>query len=68
MVVMAFDERGQAGSLPRRTEICERSYRLLTTRVGVRRQDIIFDPNILTWQPGWRNITITPSISSEATR
>mgnify|MGYP000893490239 FL=1 len=52
MVVMAFDERGQADSLPRRTEICERSYRLLTTQVGVPPQDIIFDPNILTVATG----------------
>jgi 5-methyltetrahydrofolate--homocysteine methyltransferase len=52
MVVMAFDERGQADSLPRRIEICERSYRLLTTQVGVPPQDIIFDPNILTVATG----------------
>lgn len=52
MVVMAFDERGQADSLSRRTEICERSYRLLTTQVGVPPQDIIFDPNILTVATG----------------
>ncbi|MBA5870316.1 MAG: methionine synthase [Nitrospira sp. CR2.1] len=52
MVVMAFDERGQADSLPRRIEICERSYRLLTTQVDVPPQDIIFDPNILTVATG----------------
>jgi len=52
MVVMAFDERGQADSLARRIEICERSYRLLTEQVGVPPQDIIFDPNILTVATG----------------
>ncbi len=52
IVVMAFDERGQADSVARRIEICERSYRLLTDRVGVLPQDIIFDPNILTVATG----------------
>ena len=52
IVVMAFDERGQADSVARRTEICERSYRLLTEQVGVPPQDIIFDPNILTVATG----------------
>ena len=49
---MAFDERGQADSVARRIEICERSYRLLTEQVGVPPQDIIFDPNILTVATG----------------
>jgi 5-methyltetrahydrofolate--homocysteine methyltransferase len=52
MVVMAFDERGQADSVARRIEICERSYRLLTEQVGVPPQDVIFDPNILTVATG----------------
>ena len=52
IVVMAFDERGQADSVARRIEICERSYRLLTDKVGVPPQDIIFDPNILTVATG----------------
>ena len=52
IVVMAFDERGQADSVARRVEICERSYRLLTDQVGVPPQDIIFDPNILTVATG----------------
>ena len=46
MVVMAFDEEGQADSLQRKIEICERSYKLLTETVGVPAGDIIFDPNI----------------------
>jgi len=45
-VVMAFDERGQADSVERRLEICERSYRLLTEEVGFPPEDIIFDSNI----------------------
>ncbi len=47
MVVMAFDETGQADTIERKAEICERAYRLLTTRAGVAPEDIIFDPNIL---------------------
>jgi 5-methyltetrahydrofolate--homocysteine methyltransferase len=52
VVVMAFDERGQADSFERRIEICERSYRLLTERVAFPAEDIIFDPNILTVATG----------------
>ncbi len=48
VVVMAFDEKGQADSFERRVEICERSYRILTREVGFAPQDIIFDPNVLT--------------------
>jgi 5-methyltetrahydrofolate--homocysteine methyltransferase len=46
MVVMAFDENGQADTLDRKIEICERSYRILTEEVGIPPTDIIFDPNI----------------------
>lgn len=46
VVVMAFDEKGQADSYERRIEICERSYRILVDRVKFNPQDIIFDPNI----------------------
>jgi 5-methyltetrahydrofolate--homocysteine methyltransferase len=52
VVVMAFDEQGQADTLERKTAICERSYRLLVDRVGFPPQDIIFDPNILTVATG----------------
>ncbi|MET4075666.1 5-methyltetrahydrofolate--homocysteine methyltransferase [Hymenobacter sp. UYCo722] len=48
VVVMAFDENGQADSLERRKEICQRSYDILTKEVGMDPSDIIFDPNILT--------------------
>nr|WP_087939057.1 methionine synthase [Algoriphagus faecimaris] len=46
VVVMAFDEDGQADSYERRIEICERSYRILVDQVKFNSQDIIFDPNI----------------------
>jgi 5-methyltetrahydrofolate--homocysteine methyltransferase len=46
VIVMAFDENGQADSYERRIEICERSYRILVDVVGFPCQDIIFDPNI----------------------
>jgi 5-methyltetrahydrofolate--homocysteine methyltransferase len=52
MVVMAFDETGQADSTERRVEICTRSYRILTEEVGVDPCDIIFDPNVLTVATG----------------
>jgi 5-methyltetrahydrofolate--homocysteine methyltransferase len=48
VVVMAFDERGQADSFARRTEVCRRAYDLLVQKVGFPPQDIIFDPNVLT--------------------
>lgn len=46
VIVMAFDEDGQADSYERRIEICERSYKILTAKVGFPPEDIIFDPNI----------------------
>lgn len=52
VVVMAFDEEGQAVTLPRRIEICERAYNLLTRRTDIRPCDIIFDPNVLTIATG----------------
>ena len=48
VVVMAFDEKGQADNYERRIEICKRSYDILVNKVGFPPQDIIFDPNILT--------------------
>lgn len=47
VVVMCFDEEGQATSYERRIEIAERAYKILTEKVGFPPQDIIFDPNIL---------------------
>jgi len=51
-VVMAFDEKGQADSFERKTEICTRAYHLLVDKVGFPPQDIIFDPNILAIATG----------------
>ena len=52
VVVMAFDEQGQADSFERRIQICERAYRILTEIVAFPAQDILFDPNILTVATG----------------
>jgi len=52
VIVMAFDERGQADTFNRKIEICERAYKILTEKVGFSPQDIIFDPNILTVATG----------------
>ena len=52
MIVMAFDERGQADTVERKVEICQRAYRLLTEQAGVDPSDIIFDPNILAIATG----------------
>ena len=52
VVVMAFDETGQADSYDRRIEICKRAYDILVDQVGFPAQDIIFDPNILTVATG----------------
>lgn len=52
IVVMAFDERGQADTFERKIEICKRAYDILTKEVGFPPQDIIFDPNILTVATG----------------
>ncbi|MBE7499333.1 MAG: methionine synthase [Verrucomicrobiales bacterium] len=52
VVVMAFDERGQADTFARRVEVCARAYRLLTEEAGVPPEDILFDPNVLTVATG----------------
>ena len=52
VVVMAFDEQGQADTAERKFEICERSYRLLVDRIGFPPEDIIFDPNIFAIATG----------------
>jgi len=52
VVVMAFDEEGQATSVDRKVAICTRAYKILTEEVGFPPQDIIFDPNILTVATG----------------
>ena len=52
MVVMAFDEKGQADSFERRIEVCRRAYDLLTQRLGMPAEDIVFDPNIFAIATG----------------
>src|SRR5213595_618665 len=52
VIVMAFDERGQADNLARRIEICRRAYDLLRQRLDFPASDIIFDPNVLTVATG----------------
>jgi 5-methyltetrahydrofolate--homocysteine methyltransferase len=52
MVVMAFDERGQAATKADKVRICKRAFRILTEEVGIPAHDIIFDPNVLTVATG----------------
>src|SRR5438045_4721328 len=52
VVVMAFDENGQADTLEKRVSFCERAYKILTEKVGFDPQDIIFDPNIFAVATG----------------
>lgn len=52
VIVMAFDEQGQADSYERRIEICQRAYNILVNEIGFPAEDIIFDPNILTVATG----------------
>jgi len=52
VVVMAFDEKGQADTIERKVSICERAYRILTEQIGFPAEDIIFDPNIFAVATG----------------
>jgi 5-methyltetrahydrofolate--homocysteine methyltransferase len=52
VIVMAFDEKGQADTKDRKVEICQRAYDILTKQVGYKPQDIIFDPNIFAIATG----------------
>jgi 5-methyltetrahydrofolate--homocysteine methyltransferase len=52
VIVMAFDEQGQADTVKRKVEICERAYKILTEQVGFPPEDIIFDPNIFAVATG----------------
>jgi 5-methyltetrahydrofolate--homocysteine methyltransferase len=52
VVVMAFDEQGQADTADRKVQICERAYRILTEQIGFPPEDIIFDPNIFAVATG----------------
>jgi 5-methyltetrahydrofolate--homocysteine methyltransferase len=52
VIVMAFDEQGQADSFERKIQICKRAYKILTEEIGFPPQDIIFDPNVLAIATG----------------
>lgn len=52
VIVMAFDEKGQADTKERKVEICHRAYKILTEQVGFKPEDIIFDPNIFAIATG----------------
>ncbi len=68
VVVMAFDEAGQADTTERKVEICSRAYRLLTEVVGMNPLDIVFDPNILAIATGMEEHTEYANNFIEATR
>jgi 5-methyltetrahydrofolate--homocysteine methyltransferase len=68
VVVMAFDERGQADTADRKVEICERAYRLLTERAGFPPEDIVFDPNVLAIATGIEEHASYAKAFIEATR
>jgi 5-methyltetrahydrofolate--homocysteine methyltransferase len=68
VVVMAFDETGQAGTVERKIEICERAYRLLVEEAGYEPADIIFDPNILAIATGMEEHADFAKAFIEATR
>ncbi|OQA88843.1 MAG: Methionine synthase [Lentisphaerae bacterium ADurb.Bin242] len=54
VLVMAFDEKGQADTLERRVDVCRRSYRLLTGKAGFPPEDILFDPNVFAVATGMK--------------
>lgn len=68
VIVMAFDEKGQADTFERRIEICERAYRILVREVGFPPEDIIFDPNVLAIATGMEEHNDYANSFIEATR
>jgi len=68
VIVMAFDEQGQADTVDRKVEICTRAYRLLTEKVGFPAEDIIFDPNIFAVATGIEEHADYGNAFIEATR
>ena len=68
VVIMAFDEKGQADTVDRKVEICARSYRFATEGLGVPPEDLIFDPNILTVATGMEEHSNYAVAYIEATR
>ncbi len=65
VVVMAFDEKGQADTYARKIEICQRAYHILVEKVQFPPENIIFDPISWPLRPGSRNTATTPLISSK---
>ena len=63
VIVMAFDEKGQADTKERKVEICERAYKILTEQVGYDPQDIIFDPNIFPVATGIDEHHLAPRLA-----
>src|SRR6476660_5815245 len=68
VVVMAFDEKGQADTLERKVAICDRAYKLITEKAGFRPEDVIFDPNILAIATGMEEHAGYAKAFIEATR
>ncbi|MDZ8119598.1 methionine synthase [Pontiella agarivorans] len=68
MVVMAFDEKGQADTTERRIEICTRAYRILVDEIGIDPTDIIFDPNVFPVGTGMEEHRINAVSFFEATK
>jgi len=68
MVVMAFDENGQAATTERRVEIVERAYKILTEKVGIKDENIIFDLNIFPVATGMKEHNINAISFIEATK
>src|SRR5439155_6426058 len=68
VVVMAFDERGQADTIERKVAICQRAYALLTGRAGFDPTDIIFDPSVLAIATGLEEHNAYAIAFIEATR
>ena len=68
MVVMAFDEQGQADTTQRRVEICTRAYHILVDEIGINPTDIIFDPNVFPIGTGMEEHRINATSFIEATR
>jgi 5-methyltetrahydrofolate--homocysteine methyltransferase len=68
VVVMAFDEQGQADTTERKFEICKRAYELLITRVGFQPEDIIFDPNVFAVATGIEGHNLFGMCFIEATK
>ncbi|HSF16870.1 MAG TPA: methionine synthase [Vicinamibacteria bacterium] len=68
VVVMAFDETGQAATAEHKIAVCERAYRILTEEVGFAPRDIIFDPNVLTIATGMEEHDDYAKAFLEATR